>query len=66
MKKSTKHNLYEIWNELDADSIFCEGKPTRDELFDICKKNEMAQSSLDGRLPRLLYGYVYKKLCPCI
>lgn len=35
MKKIANHNLYEIWNEWDADSAFCEGKPTKEDLLNI-------------------------------
>ena len=37
MKKIKKHNLYEVWNEWTSDSAFCEGKPTKQDIYYIVK-----------------------------
>ncbi len=32
------HDLYEICNEYNAESVFFSGKPTKEELVEVCKK----------------------------
>jgi hypothetical protein len=36
--KHRDHELYEIWNEYTAESVFFSGKPTKEELVEICEQ----------------------------
>ena len=38
IKRLTEHTIYEIWNELAADSCLVDHKPTKKELVEISKK----------------------------
>lgn len=48
MKRLTNHNIYEVWNEWAARSVFVDHKPTMDELMYIVDKecwcNDPAQA----------------------
>lgn len=35
IKKFTNHTWYEVWNELKAESVFCEFKPNGQDIYDI-------------------------------
>ena len=39
LKRTTKHEFYEVWSEDAAESVFVDRKPTRDEVNDLWKKN---------------------------
>ncbi len=32
------HKVYEIWNQFTAESVFFNGKPTKAEILEICKR----------------------------
>ena len=38
MKVSKKHNIWEIWNEWTAESVYCDFKPTKEEIAEIASK----------------------------
>ena len=40
MKLSKKHNIYEIWNEYIAESVFIDHKPTKEEVRTICEMED--------------------------
>lgn len=40
LKLSKKHEIYEVWNEFAAESVFVDHKPTLDELKELVKKND--------------------------
>ena len=39
LKQTKKHNLYEVWSEWAAESVFVDRKPTNDEVKDLWKEN---------------------------
>ena len=39
MKRTTNHNLYEVWCEYHAESVYVDHKPTKEELEEIRRKN---------------------------
>jgi len=38
MKKTTKHNIYEVWCDYTASSVFLDHKPTKKEVEEIRRK----------------------------
>lgn len=39
LKLSKKHEVYEVWNEWAAESVFVDHKPNADEIKELVKKN---------------------------
>ena len=39
LKQTKKHNLYEVWSEWAAESVFVDRKPTRKEVTALWKEN---------------------------
>jgi len=39
LKLSKNHNIYEIWCEYAAESVYVDHIPSAEELKEICKKN---------------------------
>lgn len=37
MKKTTKLDIWEVWNEYIAESVFVDHKPTKEEILEISK-----------------------------
>ena len=35
MKKTTKHNIYEVWDEYKCDCYYTIGRPTKEDLLKI-------------------------------
>ncbi len=52
LKLSTEHNIYEIWCEHTAESVFLDHKPSKSELDEIRKK-EWPIKGLDGKPVKL-------------
>lgn len=40
LKLSKKHNVYEVWNEWAAESVFVDHKPSVEEIVELVKKND--------------------------
>ena len=57
IKHLTKHTIYEVWNEYAAESVYCDHKPTKEEIKEICleqwdignmfKSKDILQSYID-------------------
>ena len=39
LKRTSKHEFYEVWSEDAAESVFVDRKPTRDEVNELWKEN---------------------------
>lgn len=63
MKLLTKHTLYEIYNEFKTYSVFVDHKPTKEEVEEICKKEEWVDA-FDGDSDKVeikKIKYIYTK-----
>ncbi len=38
MKNVTNHEFYEIWNEYTCESVYCDFKPTSEDVVDIARQ----------------------------
>ncbi len=72
LKLSRKHNIYEVWNEWAAESVFVDHKPSKEEIKELVKKNDwniIAHTGLSITLfiakyihvERLQHFYTYDK-----
>ena len=37
LKKTSRHDIYEVWSEWEADSVFIDHKPSRKEVYYLWK-----------------------------
>ena len=56
------HNIYEVWNEWLATSVYFEGhKPTIQDLIEICKKEKWGEDNYSLKEYIKSYIHVYKE-----
>ena len=57
LTKKARHNIYEIWNEFSAESVYFLGKPTAGEVREIVKKEWFGEydSDLDGYIKQYIH-----------
>lgn len=48
MKKTTKLNIWEVWNEYIAEAVYVDHKPTKEEIEEIIKKEEWPTPESSG------------------
>lgn len=52
-----KHNIYEVWNEWLATSVYFEGcKPTQQDLIELCKKEKWGE---EGSIKDYIRDYIH-------
>lgn len=56
LKLSKRHEIYEVWNEWAAESVFVDHKPSRDEIKELIQTNDW----FDGQ-QNLTLGLFMKK-----
>ena len=58
LKLSKKHEIYEVWNEWAAESVFIDHKPSRAEVKELIEKNEWFNKWKDMTLSAFIRKHI--------
>ncbi len=60
LKLLRKHEIYEVWNDWSAESIFIDHKPTQAELMELVKKKRWYNELLNvEKRPTFIKNYIH-------
>lgn len=64
MKINTNHEIYVLWNQYTVESVYCDFKPTDDDVADICHQVGWLNNLDDGQTNKRLEYIKVNKLTP--
>jgi hypothetical protein len=59
LKLSKKHEIYEVWNEWAAESVFVDHKPTKAEVLELVELNDWYHHGIPSKKNYFIKRYIH-------